>query len=190
MPTVDAEVLEAKVKQMYRLVVEQPHGVYHFAMGRPLAERLGYHPGMLDRVPVEAVESFAGVGYVFGLAQLVEGERVLDLGSGSGMDACYAAQLVGSGGRVIGIDFTPQQVARARRLAAAAGLDQVEFHEGRIESIPAGDGSVDCDLQRRGQPVPGQGRSVHRSGPGAATGWPTGDRRHRQPAAAEALDRL
>jgi arsenite methyltransferase len=97
MPTVDAEVLEAKVKQMYRLVVEQPHGVYHFAMGRPLAERLGYDPGMLDQVPVEAVESFAGVGYVFGLAQLVEGERVLDLGSGSGMDACYAAQLVGSG---------------------------------------------------------------------------------------------
>jgi arsenite methyltransferase len=144
MPTVDAEVLEAKVKEMYRLVVEQPHGVYHFAMGRPLAERLGYDPGMLDQVPVEAVESFAGVGYVFGLAELVDGERVLDLGSGSGMDACYAAQLVGSGGRVVGIDFTPQQVARARRFAAAAGLDQVEFYEGRIESIPAGDGSVDC----------------------------------------------
>jgi arsenite methyltransferase len=109
MPTVDAEVLEAKVKQMYRLVVEQPHGVYHFAMGRPLAERLGYDPGMLDQVPVEAVDTFAGVGYVFGLAQLVEGERVLDLGSGSGMDACYAAQLVGSEGRVIGIDFTPSK---------------------------------------------------------------------------------
>jgi arsenite methyltransferase len=60
------------------------------------------------------------------------------------MDACYAAQLVGSRGRVIGIDFTPQQVARARRFAAAAALDQVEFHEGRIERIPAGDGSVDC----------------------------------------------
>ena len=106
MPTVDAEVLEAKVKQMYRLVVEQPHGLYHFAMGQPLAERLGYHPGMLDQVPVEAVESFAGVGYVFGLAQLVDGERVVDLGSGSGMDACYAVQLVGSGGRVVGIDVT------------------------------------------------------------------------------------
>jgi hypothetical protein len=57
-------------------------------MGRPLAERLGYDPGMLDQVPVEAVESFAGVGYVFGLAQLLDGERVLDLGSGSAMDAC------------------------------------------------------------------------------------------------------
>jgi len=143
MPTVDAEVLEAKVKQMYRLVVEQPHGLYHFAMGQPLAERLGYDPGMLNQVPVEAVESFAGVGYVFGLAQLVDGERMVDLGSGSGMDACYAVQLVGSGGRVVGIDVTPQQVARARRIAAAAGLDQVEFHEGGIESIPAGDGSVD-----------------------------------------------
>jgi arsenite methyltransferase len=60
------------------------------------------------------------------------------------MDACYAAQLVGSRRRVVGIDFTPQQVARVRRFAAAAGLDQVEFYEGRIESIPASDGSVDC----------------------------------------------
>jgi arsenite methyltransferase len=144
MATVDTEALEAKVKQMYRLVAEQPHGAYHFEMGRSLAERLGYDPAQLDRVPAAAVESFAGVGYIFGLARLVEGERVIDLGSGSGMDACYAAQLVGSGGRVVGIDFTPQQVRRARQLAAAAGLDQVEFREGRIESIPAGDETVDC----------------------------------------------
>ncbi|MGH3466050.1 MAG: methyltransferase domain-containing protein [Kribbellaceae bacterium] len=143
MTTVDTEALEAKVKQMYRLVAEQPHGAYHFEMGRLLAERLGYDPAQLDRVPAAAVESFAGVGYIFGLAQLVDGERVIDLGSGSGMDACYAAQLVGSRGRVVGIDFTPQQLRRAR-LAAGAGLDQVEFREGRIESIPAGDDSFDC----------------------------------------------
>jgi arsenite methyltransferase len=144
MATVDVEKLEAKVKEMYRLVAEEPHGTYHFEMGRSLAERLGYDPAQLDRVPAGAVDSFAGVGYIFGLAQLVEGERVVDLGSGSGMDACYAAQLVGSRGRVVGIDFTPQQVRRAGWLAAAAGLDQVEFREGRIESIPAGDETVDC----------------------------------------------
>jgi SAM-dependent methyltransferase len=69
---------------------------------------------------------------------------VIDLGSGSGMDACYAAHLVGARGRVVGIDFRPQQVARARRIAAAAGIDQVEFREGRIEDIPAGNGCADC----------------------------------------------
>ena len=144
MASIDVAVLEAKVKQMYRLVAEQPNGRYHFEMGRPLAERLGYDPELLDRLPAGAVESFAGVGYVFGLAQLVDGEDVIDLGSGSGMDACYAAHLVGARGRVVGIDFTPQQVARARRLAAAAGLDQVEFREGRIEDIPAGNECADC----------------------------------------------
>ena len=144
MTTVDVVALEAKVKEMYRLVAEEPHGAYHFELGRSLAERLGYDEDLLDRVPGGAVESFAGVGYVFGLAQLVEGERVVDLGSGSGMDACYAAQLVGPHGRVVGIDFTPQQLDRAGRLAAAAGLDQVEFREGRIESVPAADETFDC----------------------------------------------
>ncbi len=146
MTIVDVVVLEAKVKEMYRLVAEEPHGSYHFEMGRRLAEQLGYDRDLLDRVPGGAVDSFAGVGYVFGLAQLVEGERVIDLGSGSGMDACYAAQLVGPRGRVVGIDFTPQQLDRARRLATDAGLDQVEFREGRIESIPAADETFDCVL--------------------------------------------
>jgi arsenite methyltransferase len=144
MTTVDVEALEAKVKDMYRLAAEEPHGAYHFEMGRSLAERLGYEPDLLDRLPTGAVDSFAGVGYFFGLAQLADGERVIDLGSGSGMDACYAAHLVGPRGRVTGIDFTPQQVRHARRLATAAGLDQVEFREGRIESIPVDDASVDC----------------------------------------------
>jgi arsenite methyltransferase len=144
MTTVDIEVLEAKVKQMYRLVAEHSHGTYHFEMGRSLAERLGYDPDLLDRLPAGAVDSFAGVGYVFGLAQLTDGERVIDLGSGSGMDACYAACLVGSVGCVTGIDFTTEQVVRARRHAADAGLDQVTFREGRIENIPASDASADC----------------------------------------------
>jgi arsenite methyltransferase len=144
MPTVDVSALEAKVKDMYRLVAEQPNGAYHFEMGRSLAEQLGYDPALLDRAPVDAVNSFAGVGYVFGLAQLIDGERVIDLGCGSGMDACYAAQLVGSRGHVVGIDLTPQQVRQAHRVAAAAGLTQVEFRMGRIESIAADDNSVDC----------------------------------------------
>jgi arsenite methyltransferase len=144
MQTVDIDELEAKVKHMYRLVAEQPHGAYHFEMGRALAERLGYDPELLDRLPAGAVDSFAGVGYIFGLAALRDGERVVDLGSGSGMDACYAAHLVGPGGHVLGVDFTPHQINRARQLVAAAGLQQVEFHQGRIENVPVADGTVDC----------------------------------------------
>jgi ubiquinone/menaquinone biosynthesis C-methylase UbiE len=98
----------------------------------------------LDRIPRGAVESFAGVGYFFDLAELREGERIVDLGSGSGMDVFFAALQVGKRGAVTGIDFTAEQLAKARRLAGAAGFDQVKLREGRIESVPVEDGSCDC----------------------------------------------
>jgi arsenite methyltransferase len=69
---------------------------------------------------------------------------VIDLGSGSGMDAFAAAQLVGPSGRVLGLDFSVEQLAKARQLAAAGGFDQVQFAEGRIESLPVDDESFDC----------------------------------------------
>ncbi|HCT77096.1 MAG TPA: methyltransferase type 11 [Micromonosporaceae bacterium] len=140
----DVKVLEIKVKELYRDVAERPRGPYHFELGRPLAERLGYETSLLDRLPPAAVESFAGVGHVFAHADLSEGEAVIDLGSGSGMDAFYAALLVGASGRVVGIDFTPEQLAKARRLGAAGGWSQVEFREGRIESLPLPDQEFDC----------------------------------------------
>src|ERR1044071_1614907 len=96
----DPKELESKVKAMYRKVAEDPHGEFHFEMGRAMAERLGYAPADLDRIPAEAIESFAGVGYYFDLAALKEGETVLDLGSGSGMDTFIAALKVGPGGHV------------------------------------------------------------------------------------------
>ena len=83
-PAVDHDELLVKVQDMYRAVAQEPHGDFHFETGRDLAERLGYPPSELDELPREAVESFAGVGYFFDLAQLEAGEQVLDLGSGSG----------------------------------------------------------------------------------------------------------
>jgi arsenite methyltransferase len=142
--TVDTQELEAKVKDMYRHVAEEPRGDYHFEMGRPLAERLGYPREALDRIPDGAIESFAGVGYFFDLAELCDGERVVDLGSGSGMDVFFAALQVGAGGGVVGIDFTAEQLDKARRLAEQEGFDQVELREGRIESLPLEDAGVDC----------------------------------------------
>jgi len=131
--TVDTVELEAKVKDMYRHVAEEPDGSYHFEMGRSLAERLAYPADVLDSIPDGAIESFAGVG-----------ESVIDLGSGSGMDVFFAARQVGPGGNVVGVDFTAEQLAKAGRLAEEAGFSQVEFRDGRIESIAADDDSVDC----------------------------------------------
>ena len=141
--SIDVTELEAKVRQMYRAVAQQPHRTYHFEMGRALAERLGYPNEVLDRIPAGAVESFAGVGYFFDLAELRAGERVLDMGSGSGMDVFVAARLVGRSGRVVGVDMTLEQLEKAERLRAAAGLDRVTFTEGHIEELPVDDASFD-----------------------------------------------
>jgi len=141
---VNAQELEDKVKAMYREVAEHPKETFHFELGEDLALRLGYDAARLRMLPSEAVASFAGVGFFFDLADLKPGQSVLDLGSGSGMDALYAAALVGPTGRVAGIDFTREQLDKARTLAAESGAGQVDFHEGRIEALPFPDASFDC----------------------------------------------
>jgi ubiquinone/menaquinone biosynthesis C-methylase UbiE len=142
--TVDVAELEAKVKAMYRHVAQEPHDQFHFELGESVALRVGYDAARLASVPAGAVESFAGVGFFFDLADLRPGETVVDLGSGSGMDAFYAADLVGPTGQVFGVDFTPEQLHKARALATSAGFEQVEFRAGRIEALPIPGASVDC----------------------------------------------
>lgn len=141
--SVDTTELERKVKEMYERVARAPHGEFHFEMGRALAERLGYAPEDLDRVPPEAVESFAGVGYHFDLAGPRAGEAVLDLGSGSGMDSFIAALKVGVGGRVAGVDMTDAQREKAAALRDRAGFGQVSYHKAYIENTPLDDSSMD-----------------------------------------------
>jgi arsenite methyltransferase len=142
--TVDTDQLEAKVKEMYRHVAQRPGDRFHFELGAPVALRAGYDPARLAAVPEGAVQSFAGVGHFFDLADLQPGERVVDLGSGSGMDVFYAAGLVGPEGHVYGVDFTLEQREKASRLAETSGATNVEFLEGRIEAVPLPDASVDC----------------------------------------------
>ena len=141
----DVTDLRLKVQHMYEQVALDPHdGHFHFEMGRGLAERLGYPAAELDRVPAEAIASFAGVGYYFDLAALEPGERVIDLGSGSGMDAFIAASKVGTAGHVAGVDMTDAQLDKARRLADAGGVRNLELRKGLLEEIPAPDGAADC----------------------------------------------
>jgi ubiquinone/menaquinone biosynthesis C-methylase UbiE len=135
--------LEDKVKAMYRDVAEKPHGKYHFEMGRALAERLGYAASDLDRIPMEAIESFAGVGYYFHLAGLVEGEIVVDFGSGSGMDTFVAALKVGPHGKVVGVDMTDAQRLKAEILRDRDGFRTVTYLKGYIEAAPLPDASAD-----------------------------------------------
>ena len=137
---VDPEELDRQIADMYRDVANGVETDLHFPTGRSLAEALGYPAELLDRLPAEAVNSFAGVGYHFGLARLLPGERVLDLGSGSGMDAFAAAVQVGRNGSVTGVDITPEQLAKAERLVRD---DHVSFRRARTEELPFETGSFD-----------------------------------------------
>lgn len=141
--SLDVVALESKVKAMYRSVALEPTGDFHFEMGRAMAERLGYSPTELDMIPSGAIASFAGVGYYFDLAKLRPGEKVVDLGSGSGMDAFVAALKVGPAGRVVGIDMTDEQLAKAEQLRKAAGVAHVEYRKGYIQKTGLADASFD-----------------------------------------------
>jgi arsenite methyltransferase len=142
--TLDTQELEQRVKQMYQEVALEPEREFHFETGRALAERLGYPPENLDRIPAAAIDSFAGVGHFLDLAEIAPGETVLDLGSGSGMDSFLASLAAGPNGRVIGVDMTDEQLAKATSLAAEAGIDNAEFRQGYIEDPPVEAGNVDC----------------------------------------------
>lgn len=137
----DTVDLLRQVTALYQRVALEPHASYHFPLGRPLAEQLGYPADLLDRIPTEALASFAGVGYALDLARLTPGDRVLDLGSGSGTDSFAAALLVGPTGTVTGVDMTDEQRAKADRLRAGAG--HIRFIPGQLEDLPVPDESVD-----------------------------------------------
>jgi arsenite methyltransferase len=144
--TLDTQELEERVKHMYQEVALEPDREFHFETGRALAERLGYPPDDLDRIPAAAIESFAGVGHFMDLAGIAPGEAVLDLGSGSGMDSFLASLAAGPDGRVIGVDMTDEQLAKAERLAADASVDNVEFRRGYIEEPPVDEQAFDCAI--------------------------------------------
>jgi arsenite methyltransferase len=141
--TLDTQELENRVKEMYREVAETPEKEFHFETGRALAERLGYPAAELDEIPPEAIDSIAGVGYFLDLAAIEPGEAVLDLGSGSGTDSFLAARNIGDGGRVIGIDMTDAQLAKANALADRDGFKNVDLRHAYIEALPVADASAD-----------------------------------------------
>ena len=143
---VDRSELEAEIKAMYGRVANEEEAELHFAVGRPLALRLGYPPELLNVIPAEALASFAGVGYHLDLAALQPGERVLDLGSGSGTDVFGAALLVGRRGAALGVDFTDEQVAKARRLRDRDELAQADFVRAGIDALPFEAASFDAVL--------------------------------------------
>ena len=112
---------------------------------RRIAAAFGYSDDELASIPAEANMGLS-CGNPTAMASLREGETVVDLGSGGGLDVFLAALRVGPTGRAIGIDMTPDMVALARRNADKAGLSNVAFHRAEIDDMPLDDDSVDCAI--------------------------------------------
>jgi arsenite methyltransferase len=144
----DSEAIESAVRQRYAAsaraaaaccsvaeTYEQgPGGVYG-------ASR--YDAADIDGLPAEAVAASIGCANPVAIADLSAGEVVLDLGSGGGIDVLLSARRVGPTGRAYGVDMTDEMLDLARANQAAAGVDNVEFLRGHIESVPLPDASVD-----------------------------------------------
>ena len=109
---------------------------------RTISKAIGYTEKEMDSVP-DGANLGLGCGNPIALASLIEGETVLDLGSGAGFDCFLAANRVGKSGKIIGVDMTPEMIDKARENAEKGGYQNVEFRLGDIESLPAADNSID-----------------------------------------------
>jgi len=107
-----------------------------------ISKRIGYSQEEMGSVP-EGANLGLGCGNPVALASLMEGQTVLDLGSGGGFDCFLAANRVGKSGRVVGVDMTPEMIDKARENARKGRYGNVEFRLGEIENLPVADGTVD-----------------------------------------------
>ena len=135
--------LRASVKDRFRRVATAPDLETKFPVGSEGAKRLGYEPAEVDALPSSVTESFCGVGNPFSLGNPQPALTVLDLGCGAGFDTLLAARRVGTTGMVIGVDMTPEMIAKARNNAEILGLANVELVLGAIEHLPLPDASFD-----------------------------------------------
>jgi len=135
--------IRSAVKSRYREVAAKPEGQFPYPTGKKSALNLGYDPLWLERIPVNVLDRFVGVGNPFRICMPQPGNRVLDAGCGCGMDTFVAALLAGSQGQASGIDLTAEMLHLARAAAALLGTGNVEFREGSIEALPFDDDAFD-----------------------------------------------
>ena len=136
--------IRASIEQRYANLARSPNLEMGFPVGPESAKSLGYPAEKIDSLPTSVTESFAGVGCPLSMAGLQAGETVLDVGCGAGMDCILAAQLVGSSGKVVGIDSTPEMVDKARRNAEESGFANAQFWQADVTHLPVASESIDA----------------------------------------------
>jgi SAM-dependent methyltransferase len=142
-PDVDRDQLREAVRGEYCEVAKTPGKGFHFHTGRKLAAICEYRDEWLEGIPERVIERFAGTGNPFNVGPIEEGERVVDLGCGAGIDSFVAARRVGPDGAVIGVDMTPEMLEQADVARDELQLAHLEFRQGYLEELPIEDGWAD-----------------------------------------------
>jgi len=137
--------MESETKQIIKEVYSRSaeHAQETTKEASKVAQAFGYSKEDLETVPQESNMGLS-CGNPIAIAGLKEGEVVVDLGSGGGLDCFLAAKKVGKSGKVIGVDMTPSMVELAKANAIKSNLENVEFRLGEIDALPIEDSSVDC----------------------------------------------
>ena len=145
----DKARIKKMVREGYAKAIKQSSGCCSsgsccggVSQAKVISEKVGYSDADMKAVPEGANLGF-GCGNPLAFALIKEGDVVLDLGSGAGFDAFLAAQKVGKAGRVIGVDMTPEMIAKAQENANKGSYGNVEFRQGEIETLPVEDSSID-----------------------------------------------
>ena len=140
---VAVRILRDEITREYGDVANEPERGYHFNTGRAAAAMNGYESAWLDGIPEHVIASFSGMGNPLAMGMPADGEYVVDIGSGAGLDSMIAARAVGLAGHVIGVDMTQAMLDRANVGKDELGLDQLEFRHGYMEALPVPDGWAD-----------------------------------------------
>ena len=130
------------ILDLYTELANNPDKDFGWDTGLKNARNHGYKQAWIEAIPEEVWNYSAAVGNPFNAGELCEGDSVLDIGCGAGVDVCVASLLVGDSGRVYGVDITPAMVEKAKHNADIAGLSNITVYEGSIEKLPIDDGAV------------------------------------------------
>ena len=131
----EKSLIRQKIQEKYILVARSPRGYFNFPTGKKGLKKLGYPVEIIRNFPEPILESFCGVGNPFSAGPIHQGEGILDIGCGAGVDAFVAASMTGPQGRVIGIDVSPEMIAKANKNLTLFGWSNVTFEVGEAEAL-------------------------------------------------------
>ena len=132
----DKNAIHDAIRQQYADVACSPGEHFSYETGREGARKLGYNPTWLDRIPDDIIRFYCGVGNPFELGSLDQGQTILDIGCGAGVDCLIAGLMVGSAGQVCGVDLSSEMVEKAKQHTETMELENITIRTGDVENLP------------------------------------------------------